>query len=186
MRKSAFAAVAFGLVVASLGLGGCKLLKPAAKKAYGASCSSDMDCESMKCTPHGKICAKTCAYDDECKEVADTVCRQEDTSNALYCTKKENNPPGGTCQTRADCDHGECLHKVGEEDGPGICSAHCKTAADCPAHMKSCESISDSGAMKMCLPGEAGGGATAKFGSKKPGAKPGTPPPPGGAHPIKR
>jgi hypothetical protein len=172
--------IASFLVVTFAGLTGCKLLKMPEKKAFGADCSTDLDCDSMKCQVHGKICSKTCTYDSECG--GDLVCREESTANSFYCAKKEGTDIGGPCANRDDCNRGECLHRIGEEDKPGICSGHCQTANDCPAHFKTCDSISDSGGTKLCLPGEAG----APAGSAKFGKKGGPTPPKGPVPPAKK
>ena len=188
-RSRLASAVSAGVVasfvfVAFAGLSGCKLLKPKPKKEFAADCSSDIDCESMKCQKHGNMCSKTCQYDADCG--GEYVCREESTSNAFYCAKKEGTDIGGPCANRDDCNRGECLHRIGEEDKPGICSGHCKTSADCPAHFKTCESISDSGGVHLCLPGEGGAATGTKpaFG-KKTGGPGGAAPPPGGAPPPK-
>lgn len=95
----------------------------------------------------------SCTYDTDCS--ASQVCRGELTGSASYCAAPTGTPTGGTCDDRDDCDHGSCLKKVGEDASPGICSKHCRTPADCPAGFQTCLSISDSGGVKYCLPGNA-------------------------------
>jgi hypothetical protein len=132
--------------------GGCKLLKPQEKKPFAAECTNDTDCESLQCSTYGSICTKSCTYDTECG--GDLVCRDNDKGVGQLCAKPVGAPPNGVCQNPTDCQHGHCLKRVGEANEPGICSKFCQTSAECPDKMKICESISDSGLAKYCLPGD--------------------------------
>jgi hypothetical protein len=128
---------------------GCKK-----KVAFGLDCKDDMGCESLHCSPYGNICSKSCNLDSDCGGNS-LVCRADDNGFNM-CSKAIGNPPNGSCMSPADCDHGHCLHHVGQEDQPGICSALCNTPADCAVPgMKICMSISDSPGEKFCLPGDA-------------------------------
>jgi len=140
---------------------GCGLLKPKEKKPFGADCKNDLDCESLECSTYGSICTKSCTYDSECG--GDLVCRDNDKGAGNLCAKAVGVAPNGACMNPPDCQHGHCLKKVGEQNEPGICSKFCQTPAECPDHMKICASISDSGLVKFCLPGEAGAAPTQKF-----------------------
>ncbi len=159
---------------------GCK---PKPKKAFGETCAEDLDCESMTCSDQGNICSKSCTYDRDCG--GEYVCHATAPASGV-CSKNLGAPPNGGCQQGDDCANGNCLHKVGEDTAPGICSKWCATADDCPAGMKLCERISDSGALKYCLPGGADPAARPKFGPPKTGTKGGSkaaatskvPPPP--------
>jgi hypothetical protein len=155
-RKAAAAVVA-GVVFAFMAssLGGCGLLKPKAKKPFGEACTVDTDCDTLQCSPYGSICSKDCVYDKDCG--GDLVCRSKDTGVGDFCSKSVGQPPNGVCMSASDCANGHCLKRVGQEDGPGICSKNCQNGDDCPAGMKICESISDSGMLKMCLPGDPAG-----------------------------
>jgi hypothetical protein len=149
---------------------GCK---PKPKKAFGEACGDDMECESLTCSPQGGICSKTCNYDKDCG--GDLVCHATSESSGL-CSKSIGAAPNGPCMNGDDCANGSCLHKVGEDSSPGICSKWCSSADDCPAGMKLCMSISDSGSLKFCLPGN-DPAAKPNFGPPKTstkGAKPGT------------
>ena len=131
--------------------GGCKLLNRE-KKPFGQECKVDTDCESLQCQPVGSICTKSCTYDTECG--GDLVCRDNEAGAGALCAKAVGAPPNGVCRNPSDCQHGHCLKRVGEQNEPGICSKFCQAAADCPDKMKICESISDSGLAKFCLPGD--------------------------------
>jgi hypothetical protein len=132
--------------------GGCDLLKGKEKKPFGEECKIDTDCESLKCQTFGSICTKTCGLDSECG--GDLVCRDDDQGAGHFCAKPVGQAPNGVCNNAPDCQHGHCLKRVGQQDQPGICSKLCATPADCPAGMKICDAISDSGAIKFCLPGD--------------------------------
>jgi len=133
-------------------MGGCKLLKKE-KKAFGETCTVDTDCDSLHCSTFGNVCSKTCTYDKDCG--GDMVCRGAGEEGAMnLCAKPLGNPPNGGCMTGNDCQHGWCLKKTGEANEPGICSKYCQGADDCPAGMKICATISDSGLLKFCLPGD--------------------------------
>lgn len=141
---------AFGL---TLVLGsGCGLLTQE-KKKFGEDCKQASDCESSECATYGSICSKSCTYDSECG--AGYVCRTRDDGPGSLCSKATGTAPNGSCMVPAECDHGHCLKRVGQQDQAGICSLACQSPDDCPAGMKVCESISDSGAVKYCLPGGA-------------------------------
>jgi hypothetical protein len=144
------AAVFAALMAGSLG--GCKLLKPKEKKAFGADCVTDLDCESLTCSTTGNICTKSCTYDADCG--GDIVCRRKDDNSGNWCSKAIGTPPGGSCMNTWDCQHNECLKYVGKEDQPGLCTKYCKNSDDCPAGQKICEKISDTGMLKVCLPGD--------------------------------
>lgn len=167
--KSLVAAVSLALLLAS---SGCDLLKPKAKKAYGQDCSADTDCESLTCATYGSVCSKACTYNKECE--GGLVCRGKDEGPGQVCSKPVGAAPNASCMSGADCQHGWCLKRVGESDAPGICSHHCAAPEDCPAGMKICDSISDSGALKMCLPGDEKAPASArpKFGPPSQGKRP--------------
>lgn len=134
-------------------MGGCKLLKGKQKKPFGEECVTDLDCESLSCSTYGNICSKTCTYDKDCG--GDYVCRIKDDRSGNYCSKAVGQPPNGGCMFGNDCQHGECLHRIGQEDQPGICSKYCASESDCPQDMQICLKISDSGLLKVCLPGSA-------------------------------
>jgi hypothetical protein len=80
----------------------------------------------------------------------------KDVGTGNECSKPFGIAPGpnATCNAPSECQHAQCLRKVGETTGPGICSKFCADVSDCPEGMKNCESISDSGQLKMCLPGD--------------------------------
>lgn len=149
--------VSVGLALLGGSFMGCK---PKAKKPLGEACSNDTDCESLECSPYGSICSKDCTYDKDCG--GDLVCRYKDDGNGSFCSKAVGNPPMGSCMQPSECANALCLHKVGQEDQPGICSRNCQTGDDCIAGMKICDSISDSGALKVCLPGDPAGPASAR------------------------
>jgi len=140
-----FAALMAGSLV------GCKLLKKQ-KKEFGAECVTDLDCESLTCSTTGNICTKTCTYDADCG--GDIICRRKDDNTGNWCAKAIGTPPGGSCMNTWDCQHNECLKYVGKEDQPGLCTKYCKDTNDCPAGQKICEKISDTGMLKVCLPGD--------------------------------
>jgi hypothetical protein len=147
------------MAVATASAGGCGFLKPK-KRAFAEACSSDTDCESLDCAAQGNICTKACTYNKECG--GDYVCRQKDDGTADHCATAVGAAPNGTCMEPSDCQNGHCLKHVGEETSPGICSRYCTGPDDCPDGMKICDSISDTGTLKMCLPGAAGTPATAR------------------------
>jgi len=156
------AAVAFALCAST----GCSLLKPKPKKPFGEACTDVFDCESLMCAEEGKFCTKICSLDTECTP---HICHGDETGTGSHCERKAGTAPGGTCMERSDCDHGHCLKKVDHEDDPGFCSMHCSAPADCPDGYKTCASISDSGSIKFCLPGNE------KFGVTPPKPKGSTP-----------
>ena len=121
------------------------------KKKFGEDCTKAADCESGECATYGSVCSKTCTYDSECG--SGYVCRVRDDGPGSVCSKAQGQAPNGTCMVPAECDHGHCLKRVGQQDQAGFCSLPCQTANDCPAGMKVCESISDSGGTRYCLPG---------------------------------
>jgi hypothetical protein len=166
---------------------GCDLIKPKPKKPFGEPCESPFDCESTNCNrERGGFCSKACKADSECAG-GDYVCAGEPTGTGGSCAKKKGNPSGSTCTTRDECDHGTCLKK-GEEP-TGFCSQRCITRADCPAGYQDCESISDMGAQKLCLPGDAPAAPAAPTAPGKPApaapAAPGKPAPAAPAVPGK-
>jgi hypothetical protein len=180
--------------------GGCNLLKPKPKKPLGGDCTDDLGCDSLTCSTVGNICSHSCTYDKDCADVTkDAVCRRKDDGSGQWCSKPVGAPPNGSCMNGNDCQHNECLKRVGQETQPGICSKYCASPDDCPAGMKICVSISDSGLLKVCIPGDpstAGSGAASAFAPaprtpggagqsaaspKKPAA---TPPPPAAPAPA--
>ena len=147
-RAAAALLAGLGLTLA-LGTG-CGFLKKE-KKAFGEDCAVATDCESGECATYGSICSKNCTYDGECG--SGLVCRARDDGPGNLCSKAQGLAPNQSCKTPPECDHGHCLKRVGQQDQAGICSLYCQTADDCPAGMKVCDSISDSGSLKFCLPG---------------------------------
>jgi hypothetical protein len=142
---------------------GCKLFNKE-KKPFGEDCQSDMDCESLECATYGSVCTKACTYDRECG--SGFVCRARDGGRAGdACAKPTGVPNGQACNNAAECQSGNCLKPVGQNDALGFCSTHCETDADCPENHKLCMSISDSGQIKFCLPG---GGGSANIGGNEP------------------
>src|SRR5690242_5797924 len=87
-------------------LGGCGLLKPAEKKAFGADCSTDLDCESLSCSTTGNVCSKACTYDKDCGK--DLVCRRKSDSTGNWCSKPVGVAPNGACMFTDDCQHNHC------------------------------------------------------------------------------
>lgn len=147
IRKMGGAALALLFAVAlAASVGACKKKRP-----FAEACSEDLDCESLQCSQQGGICSKNCTYDAECG--GDLVCRGTSDTGG-QCSKALGQAPNGACMNGDDCSNGHCLHKVGEDATPGICSKWCQTGADCPDHMKLCAKISDSGLLKFCLPGD--------------------------------
>ncbi len=139
----------------SVASGGCDLLKSKSeKKAFAEACTQAVDCESGECATYGSICTKGCTYDKDCG--SGLVCRAKDTGTGSECSKPYGIAPGpaATCNQPSECQHAQCLKKSGEATGSGICSKYCQDASECPDGMKICESISDSGALKFCLPGD--------------------------------
>ncbi|MFT3773181.1 MAG: hypothetical protein QM820_47990 [Minicystis sp.] len=132
-------------------LGGCKFLKKE-KKAFGQECVTDLDCVDLMCSTTGNICTKTCTYDKDCG--GDLVCRTKDDGSGNWCSKPVGTAPNGSCMNSWDCQHNHCLKYVDKEEQPGICSKYCQTEADCPDGMKICTKISDSGLLKLCIPGD--------------------------------
>lgn len=177
-----FGAVVFAALMAG-SLGGCKMLKKE-KKAFGAECTTDLDCADMMCSTTGNICSKSCTYDKDCG--GDLVCRtKDDGSGANWCSTKVGTAPNGGCMNSWDCQHNHCLKYVGKEDQQGICSKYCQTEADCPDGMKICTKISDSGLLKLCIPGDpkAEPSSRPSF-SPTPVTKRGTPAPPVQRRPV--
>lgn len=140
--------IALFAALMALSLGGCKKKK----KAFGVECATDLDCESLTCSTTGNICSKTCTYDADCG--GDLVCRRKDDNSGNWCSTAIGTPPNGSCMNTWDCQHNECLKYVGKEDQPGLCTKYCQSSNDCPAGMKNCEKISDTGMLKVCLPGD--------------------------------
>lgn len=135
--------------------GGCDLLKgKSEKKAFAEACTQAADCESGECATYGSICTKGCTFDKDCG--SGLVCRVKDVGTGNECSKPFGIAPGpsASCNAPSECQHAQCLRKVGDATGPGVCSKFCADVSDCPEGMKICESISDSGQLKMCLPGD--------------------------------
>lgn len=181
-------AVVFAALMAG-SLGGCKLLKKKEKKAIGVECVTDLDCESLMCSTNGNVCSKACTYDKDCG--GDLVCRRKDDNSGNWCATAVGTPPNGACMNTWDCQHNACLHYVNKEDQPGLCTKYCATSEDCPAGMKICEKISDTGMLKVCLPGDPAQPASARPqvapvpvtprgtpAPRRPIARPAPPPPP--------
>lgn len=141
---------------------GCNFLKPKAKKAFTETCSLDSDCESLDCAGQGNICSKPCTYNKDCG--GGFVCRQKDDGSGDHCASAVGQLPNGSCMDPGDCENGHCLKRVGQDSSPGICSRFCAGPEDCPDGMKICDVISDTGVLKMCLPGGAGA-PVAQFGT---------------------
>jgi hypothetical protein len=163
--KRAGAILAMGALFAlfSASSGGCDMLKSKSeKKAFGEACAQVTDCESGECATYGSICTKSCTLDKDCG--AGLVCRVKEVGTGNECSKPYGIAPGPTaaCNAASECQHAQCLRKVGEATGPGICSKFCADVTDCPDGMKICESISDSAGLKMCLPGEANAPSAAR------------------------
>jgi hypothetical protein len=171
-KLSAFYRVATALVAGSLfaltvaSVDGCK---PKQKKPIGVECDDGADCETNQCSDATGVCTKSCTYDKDCG--ADLVCRAlSETANE--CNKADGHPVGGQCMNGGECANGICLHYVGKETQPGICSKYCQTSDDCPASYKICDKISDTGMLKVCLPGDpkaAASGSSPKFGKPQHG-----------------
>lgn len=151
--KRAFAGLmAAGMIAVLIGGAGCSLLKPKKKGQFSEACQDNTDCESLQCSSYGNICTKDCTYDKDCG--GDLVCRSKDEGSGEACAKSIGNAPNGGCMNATECANGHCLKRIGQEDQLGICSKFCASGDDCPAGMKICESISDTGLLKMCLPGD--------------------------------
>lgn len=148
-RTAGIACMLAALVVSSLE--GCKL-KSTEKKGLGAECTDDADCSSLTCSTTGNVCSKSCTYDRDCGPAL--VCRRKDDGTGNWCSKAIGMRPNGACMGTEDCDHAQCLKYVGKEDQPGLCTKYCATPDDCPVGMKRCETISDTGLLKVCLPGD--------------------------------
>jgi hypothetical protein len=142
---------------------GCSFLKPKAKKAFAETCAVDADCESLDCAGQGTVCSKPCQYNADCGGAL--VCRQKDDGSGEHCAGAVGVKLNGACMDPSDCENGHCLKHVGEDTAPGICSRFCTAPADCPDGMKICDTISDTGTLKMCLPGGVAGAPVAKFGA---------------------
>jgi hypothetical protein len=142
---------------------GCGFLKPKTKKAFAETCAVDSDCDSLDCAGQGNVCSKACQYNADCGGTL--VCRQKDDGSGDHCTQPVGVKLNGSCMDPSDCENGHCLKHVGEDNAPGICSRFCAAPADCPDGMKICDTISDTGVLKMCLPGGAPGVPVAKFGT---------------------
>jgi hypothetical protein len=125
--------------------------RPPKAGAFGARCDADRDCASGACATTGNVCTKPCAVDAECG--GRLVCRRKDDDTGNWCSAPVGAAPGEACMNTWDCQHNLCLHYIGREDQPGLCSRYCGEAGDCPAGMKICQKVSDSGLLKLCLPG---------------------------------
>ncbi|MGK3984165.1 hypothetical protein WME99_14065 [Sorangium sp. So ce136] len=124
-----------------------------ARKRSGEACARDEECASAVCAAVGGVCSKACQVDRECD--AGHVCRARDDRPGGVCSKPVGRRLGEECMTAVECQHGRCLHRAGEADRPGFCSAYCQSAKDCPAGLSACERVSDSEGLTMCLPGDA-------------------------------
>jgi len=161
-RVGVAAAASLLVAVMAASSAGCDFLKPKAKKVFAEACSLDSDCESLDCAGQSGVCSKACTYNTECG--GDLVCRQKDDGSGDHCAKPVGQHLNGSCMDPGDCENGHCLKHVGEDNAPGICSRFCAASADCPDGMKICDTISDTGVLKMCLPGNVGAPAP-KFGT---------------------
>ncbi|XXT14325.1 hypothetical protein WME94_29160 [Sorangium sp. So ce429] len=130
-----------------------------ARKRSGEACARDEECASAVCAAVGGVCSKACQVDRECD--AGHVCRARGDRPGSVCSKPVGLRLGEGCMTAVECQHGRCLHRAGEADKPGFCSAYCQSAKDCPAGLSVCERVADSEGMAMCLPGDAVPGAAA-------------------------
>jgi hypothetical protein len=138
---------------------GCKLFNKE-KKQFGEDCTADTDCDSAECATYGSVCTKACTYDKDCG--SGLVCRaREGGKSGDACAKPTGNATGQTCNTPAECQSGNCLHKTGQSDQPGICSNHCVSGDDCPAGFKICVALDDSNGTKFCIPGDPAAAITA-------------------------
>lgn len=172
-----------GLIAAGCG---CVSPTPKEKKAFGQVCALDDECSSGECAGYGRFCSKGCTYDKDCG--SGYVCRSREGRPGEVCSKPQGTPPGESCMTAVECQHGRCLHGVGEQDKPGFCSAFCQGPEDCPAGLKSCDAISDNDVLKMCTPGDAQASPNARLrftALKDASAKPGPSTPPAPAAPAR-
>lgn len=140
------------LALFSAAAGGCDIFKEKEKKAFAEACVQGADCESLACATYGSICTKDCTYDKDCG--GDLVCRVKDTGAGSECSKPFGVAPAATsvCSNASDCQHARCVKKAGE--ATGVCSKTCQELVDCPAGMKICDVIPDTGSVKLCLPGD--------------------------------
>jgi hypothetical protein len=170
-------------VLVALTAMGCK-----GKKTLGQDCTTDLECaDPAGCSTAGNICSKACTYDKDCG--GDLVCRRKDDSSGNWCSKAIGAAPNNACMETGDCQHNECLKYVAHPEQPGLCTKYCATADDCPAGMKICDKISDTGLLKVCLPGDPAAPASARpqfgpaprgkgGGNAKRAPAPAAPPPP--------
>ena len=135
-------------------LAGCKLLNRE-KKQFGEDCTSDTDCDSLECATYGSMYTKSCVYDKDCG--AGYVCRAHDGRPGDSCAKPTGNPTGQSCNNASECQSGNCLKPVGQDNAVGFCSTHCQNEGECPDGFKFCHDISDSNGVAFCLPGGGGG-----------------------------
>ena len=162
-RTGVVAAASLLAMMAAASASGCGFLKRSqANKAFAETCSLDSDCASLDCVGQGNICSKPCTYNKDCGGAF--VCRQKDDGSGDHCAAAVGQPANGGCMDPSDCESGHCLKRVGEDASPGICSRFCLGPEECPDGMKICDVISDTGVLKMCLPGGAGT-PVAKFGT---------------------
>lgn len=175
-RPLSLRALALGLFVGATFVVGLGCGKTVTNQEQGKPCDADGECKSGMCAVYGGVCTKACTYDRECTDMG-LVCRGRDDRDAAQCSKLWGAAVGTTCMDGADCDHGKCLKRVGKEKEAGICSKYCESVADCPDGMKACESISDSGKLRFCLPS----GPVANAPTSSPAA-----PPPTGKAPAPR
>jgi len=154
--QRAVAGLVVGLV-AALSISSIEGCKPKPKGALGADCNDASDCESALCSEATGVCSKACTYDKDC--TGGLICHaMNDTHNE--CNKPEGQQVGGSCMNGGDCANGICLHYVGKEAQPGICSKYCQAPDDCPNNYKICDKISDLGLLKVCIPGDPAKAAT--------------------------
>lgn len=153
-RTGVVAASLLAMMTAAI-VSGCGFLKKTeGNKAFAETCSLDSDCASHDCVGQGNICSKPCTYNKDCG--GGYVCRQKDDGSGDHCASAVGQTINGSCMDPSDCESGHCLKRVGQDASPGICSRFCLAPEDCPDGMKVCDTISDTGVLKMCLPGGAG------------------------------
>jgi hypothetical protein len=164
------AALVFG-AFAALSVSSVEGCKPKQKGALGADCNDASDCDSALCSEATGVCSKACTYDKDCG--GSLVCHaMSDTHNE--CNKSQGQAVGGSCMNGGDCANGICLHYVGKEAQPGICSKYCQTTDECPNNYKICDKITDLGLLKVCIPGDpktASSADKSKFGKPNHGGK---------------
>ena len=136
------------MIVATLAFLAVALACRPSKKGFGEDCADDEQCKAGTCSPSSHFCTHACTYDRECGK--NYVCRFDGSAAGNSCAKPIGIAVGGACQAPEGCQNGHCL-KI-KPDQPGLCSRYCQTVADCPVGMKTCDKISNSGLLKLCLP----------------------------------